>query len=170
MGYHFYHFYESDILLARTLATFFSEGLRKLEYCMWIPRQSVSVDTALKSIKMYIPEIEDYLLSDKMRIESFENWYLAEDGTFKKSVVLARWRSLYDDIMNKGFAMIRVAGDGSTLISKYWDELVEYEAIINDTINDLNIAAVCTFKGKLYKPSQLKAILSNHFCPLTVTP
>lgn len=170
MGYHFYHFYESDALLAKTLATFFNEGLRKGEYCMWIPREGISCDAATRSIKGHIPEIEDYLLSDKMKIELFENWYLAEDGTFQKSAVLSKWRALYDDIMKKGFSMIRVAGDASSLIPKYWDELMEYEAIVNNSINDLNMAAVCTFRGRLYKPSQLKEILNNHFCPLTVAP
>ena len=170
MGYHFYHFYEDDAQMVKTLATFFAEGLTKLEYCMWIPHQDMPTDTAIRLITRHIPEIDDYLLSDKMRIEQFENWYLGEDGSFKKNLVLTRWRNLYDAVMKKGFAMIRIAGDGSSLAEHYWDELMEYEAIINDSINDLNIAAVCTFKGKMYKPSQLKEILNNHFCPLTVTP
>jgi len=170
MGYHFYHFYEDDAKLAKTLATFFREGLNKLEYCMWIPREGVSINKAIDLLKKYIPEIEDYLLSDQMRIEKFEDWYLAEDGSFKKNLVLTKWRNLYEETIKKGFIMMRVAGDGSTLVPKYWDELMEYEAIANESINELNVAAVCTYKGVLYKPSQLRAILNNHFCPLTVTP
>ncbi|MDD5680326.1 MAG: MEDS domain-containing protein [Candidatus Omnitrophica bacterium] len=170
MGYHFYHFYDNDIELTKTLAAFFREGLNKLEYCMWIPREGISVNKAIGLIKKHIPEIEDYLLSDQMRIETFENWYLAEDGSFKKNLVLTRWRNIYEEMMKKGFAMMRVAGDGSSLAPKYWDEMMEYEAIINEGINDVNVAAVCTYQGKLYKPSQLRTILNNHFCPLTVAP
>jgi len=170
MGYHFYHFYEDDIKLAKTLATFFSEGLRKLEYCIWIPREGISVNKAIELLKKHIPEIEDYLLNDQMRIELFENWYLAENGTFDKNTVLAKWRTLYEETMKRGFTMMRAAGDGSSLAPRYWDEIMEYEAIVNDSINEANIAAVCTYKGKLYKPSQIKSILNNHFCPLTVTP
>jgi hypothetical protein len=170
MGYHFYHFYDNDVELAKTLANFFKEGLNKLEYCMWIPREGISVNKAIELMKKHIPDIEDYLLSDQMRIETFENWYLMEDGSFKKDAVLAKWRQIYDETMKRGFTMMRVAGDGSSIVAKYWDEMMAYEAMINDSINDINIAAVCTYQGKLYKPSQLRTILNNHFCPLTVTP
>ena len=170
MGYHFYHFYEDDVKLAKTLATFFSEGLRKLECCMWVPREGISVNKATEMIKKHIPEIEDYLLSDQMRIEAFENMYRAEDGRFKKDIVLARWHDVYNKTMEKGFTMMRVAGDMSTLLNDQWDEVMEYEAIVNDSINEWNMAVVCTYRGKLYKPSQLRTILNNHFCPLTVTP
>lgn len=170
MGYHLYHFYEDDIKLVKTLADFFIEGLRKREYCIWIPREGLSLNKAIDLIRSHIPEIEDYLLNDQMRIELFEDWYLTEDGVFDKDAALIKWRNAYDSAMKRGFPMVRAAGDGSSLSVRYWDKLVEYEAIINDSINEINMVALCTYNGRLYKPSQIRDILNNHFCPLTATP
>ena len=72
MGCHFYHFYENNEKLVEVLAKFFAEGLRKLEYCMWIPPEGITENQAINLLKRHIPDIEDYLLKDQMRIESFE--------------------------------------------------------------------------------------------------
>ena len=170
MGYHLYHFYQDDEKLARVLSKFFLEGLRKLEYCMWIPREGITHDKAIALLKRHIPDIEDFLLKDQMRIEAFEDWYLTEDGKFDVNSVLKKWQERYEEVMENGFTMMRVSGETSSILKEYWNEIMEYERIINEKINDLNIAAVCTYKGIAYKPTEIQTILKHHFCPLTPTP
>ena len=170
MGYHFYHFYEDDEKLAQVLARFFMEGLRKLEYCMWVPPQNITQDKAIKLLKKHIPDIEDFLLNDQMYIQAFESWYLTEDGRFDIDALKEKWNNKYNEIMEKGFIMMRVAGDVSSLAKTYWDELMKYEAYTNDGISDLNVTGVCTYGGKLYKPTEIHTILEHHFCPLTPGP
>ena len=170
MGYHLYHFYEDDEKLAKVLAKFFMEGLRKLEYCMWIPGNGITQNRAIKLLEKHIPDIEDFLLKDQMRIEAFEDWYLTEDGRFDADALTEKWNNRYNEVMEKGFIMMRVAGDTSSLAKEHWDELMKYEAVGNEKINDMNIVAVCTYKGKLYKPTEIQTILRYHFCPLTPNP
>jgi len=166
MGYHLYYFYEDEEKLAKVLADFFMEGLRKLEYCMWIPRREITHDKAIKLFKKHIPDIEDYLLKDQMYIKAFEDWYLTEDGRFDKDAMMVKWKNKYDEVMRRGFAMMRVAGDPSSLAKEYWNEVMAYEARANELIGDVSVIAVCTYNGKLYKPSEIHSILTNHLCSL----
>ncbi len=170
MGYHLYHFYDEDEKLAQVLANFFMEGLQKLEYGMWIPREGISQDRAMEMLKRYAPEIEDYILRGQMHIEAFENWYIEEDNTFDSKSLMRRWHDKYQDVMAQGYVMMRVAGEATSILKEYWDDIMAYEAEINLMISDLNIVAVCTYGGKRYKPTEIQTILKNHFCPLTPTP
>ena len=110
MGYHLYHFYDVDEKLVQVLAPFFAEGLRKLEYCMWIPAQGMTEDRAIRLLKRHIPDIEDYLLKDQMHIEEFESWYLTEDGEFDMESLMKKWQEKYGAVMGKGFVMMRIVG------------------------------------------------------------
>ena len=170
MGYHLYYFYEDDEKLAKVLADFFMEGLRKLEYCMWIPRDGITHNKAIKLLKRHIPDIEDYLLKDQMYIEAFENWYLTEEGRFDKDAVMAKWKNKYDEVMRKGFIMMRIVGDSSSMVREYWNEAMAYEAMANELIGEASVAAVCTYNGRLYKPSEIQMILANHLCSLASKP
>lgn len=170
MGYHLYHFYESDLKLAKVLARFFAEGLRKLEFCIWVPRAGITYNKAVKLLKKHIPDIEDFLLTDQMYIEPFDTWGLKEDGTFDKYTLLEKWDKKYNEVIEKGYMMMRAAGDPSSVAGDNWDDLMEFESVMDDKVNDANIAAVCTYPGKVYKPTEIQAILKNHFCPLTPSP
>ena len=170
MGYHLYHFYEDDEKLAQILARFFDEGLRKLEYCIWIPREGISHSRAINLLKKHIPDIEDFLLSEQMDIVPFETWAKNEDGTFDRNRLKNKWMSKYKEVMEKGFIMMRAVSDPSSLAKKHWDEFMDFEATLNDEANDMNLTAVCTYQGKLYKPSEIQTILKHHFCPLTPGP
>ena len=170
MGYHLYHFYEDDEKLATVLAQFFMEGLEKGEYCVWVPREDITHDKAIKLLKGYIPDIEDHMLNDLMYIESFSTWGLAEGRRFDKDRLMNKWMDKYKEAMSRGFKTMRAVGDPSSILTEYWDELMSLEAEINNNINDLNLVAVCTYKGRLYKPTQIHTILRHHFCPLTPSP
>jgi hypothetical protein len=166
MGYHFYHFYENDEKLAKALADFFMEGLRKSEYCMWVPREGITHDRAIILLKSHMSNIEDYLLRDQMRIETFENWYITKNRKLDVDKMLEKWKDKYNDVMESGFISMRVTGDLSSISKESWNDIMTYEAKANEIINKLNIVAVCTYKGILYKPSEIQMILRNHFCPL----
>jgi hypothetical protein len=166
MGHHFYHFYEDDEKLAEVLAKFFGEGFRKLEYCVWITRADITYDKAVKLLKKHLPDIEDFIIEDQMFIESFDAWGLREDGTFDKNHLLNKWMGKYDEVIKKGFMTMRAAGDPSSVLKTHWDEFMTFESKLNDAINDLSIIAVCTYRGKIFKPSKIHTILKSHFCPL----
>ena len=169
MGYHLYYFYDNDDQLMRALANFFMEGLRKREHCTWIPREGIPVHMAINMLKRYIPDIEDYLLTDQMFIAEFEHWYLDENGKFDKTTLLEKWKKKYQEVMAKGYLMMRVAGDGSDAVQKHWQELIDYEDAVNFDIAESNIIAVCSYNGKTLKPSEIHAVLSTHLCSLVAS-
>jgi hypothetical protein len=168
MGYHLYCFYQKDEKLVKNLADFFAEGLRKSEYCMWVPREDITQNKAMELLKRHIPDIEDYLLARQMCIEPFEEWYLTEDRNFSIDAMMEKWKSRYEEVMQKGYAMMRVAGDVSYIAKEHWDDLMAYESLANEIINDTNCATICTYKGKIYKPTEISMILKNHLCPFNI--
>ena len=169
MGYHLYYFYDTDEQLMQSLSSFFLDGLRKREHCMWIPRKGLTTNQATSMLKQYIPEIEDFLLTDQMYIAEFEQWYLTEDGRFDKYAMLEKWKKRYEEIMARGYMIMRVVGDGSGIVNDYWDEVAEYEELVNEKIAEMNIIAVCLYHGKLLKPTQIHTVLSNHLCSLAAS-
>ena len=170
MGDHLYYFYEDDEKLAKILANFFMEGLRKGEYCVWISREDITHDKAIKLLEKHIPDIEDYMLKDQMYIESFSTWGLAEGRKFDKDRLVNKWMDKYKEAMSRGFTTMRAAGDPSSILAEHWDEFMSMESEINNNINDLNLVVVCTYKGQPYKPTQIHTILRHHCCPLTPSP
>ncbi|MBN1871789.1 MAG: MEDS domain-containing protein [Candidatus Omnitrophica bacterium] len=167
MGYHLYYFYDDDEQLMQSLSNFFMEGLRRREHCMWIPRRGVTVNQAIGMLKQHISEIEDFLLTDQMFIAEFEQWYLTEDDRFDKFAMLEKWKKRYEEIMARGYMMMRIAGDGSSMVEDYWAEIAEYEELVNERIAETNMIAVCLYQGKQLKPTQIHSVLSNHLCSLS---
>jgi hypothetical protein len=153
-------------MLSKVLADFFLEGLRKGEYCIWIPREGITQAKAVKMIKKHIPNIEDFLIKKQMQIETFESWYLTAEGKFDVDNMMKKWRGVYNNVIKKGFTTMRVVGDGSSVVGEYWDEMMHYEELVNSMISNIGVVAVCTYKGSSYKTDEVQAILKRHFTSL----
>jgi len=164
MGYHMYILYDHDDELMRSLSPFFMEGLRRREHCVWIPRQGIMAHQAINMLKFRIPDIEDFLLTDQMYIGQYEEWYLDEKGNFCRECALAKWRERYDYATQAGYPMMRAVGDSHEVSEKDWQEVIEYERMINESIADLNIIALCAYNGRYLKPTQIRGLLSHHLC------
>ena len=166
MGHHLFYFYENDSMLAKVLADFFLEGLRKGEYCMWIPRGGITQAEAVKLLKKHIPNIEEYIRKKQMHIVPFENWYLTDEGIFDSKIIMKKWKRMYSNVMKRGFAMVRIVGDASSILKERWDDIMAYEELAQAAISNVNVIAVCTYHGLSYKPDEIRAVLDRHFSSL----
>ena len=143
MGYHLYHFYENEDSLARVLAHFFMEGLRKLEYCVWITKEGLTHNRAVELLSKCIPEIEDYILKGHMHIEPFDAWALTKERKFDGKALMNKWMSKYNEVMAKGYMTMRAVGDPGPILHAHWDNFMAFEEELNAVVDGLNCVLVC---------------------------
>src|SRR4029453_11211848 len=89
-GTHFCHFYATPQDLLDTLVPFFSAGLEKDEYCLWVVSPSLTINDATAALRSRLPDVDRHVAEGRLEIVPSPDWYL-RDGRFDAAVVLRSW-------------------------------------------------------------------------------
>lgn len=162
-GNHLCQFYKTKKDLFEILIPYFQKGLENNQYCIWITSPVVSVDEAFNTLSHKIPNFDQYLNSQQIEIIPYSNWYPNNQKTTTSfSEVTHLWIDKLNQSLKKGYTGLRITGDTSWLTSKNWTNFIKYEKLINSTINDYKITAICTYCLDRCHATQVVDILSSH--------
>ena len=111
-GTHFCLFYETKEDLLDTVVPYCKAGLESQEFCLWVVAEPVREAEARHALKRAIPDLDRYRTDQSIEIVSAGDWYL-QVGTFDLERVIGGWHALLARASARGYAGVRVTGDGS---------------------------------------------------------
>jgi DNA-binding CsgD family transcriptional regulator len=143
-GTHLCHFYKTQQDLLDTLVPYFKAGLEAKELCVWVIDEPLTEAKARRSLRQEVPDTDRYLADHSMKILSSEEWYL-KGGAFSLERVMRMWDEKLEDALARGYAGLRVSGNTAWLERKHWDRFSEYEAVVNESLAQKPILALCSY-------------------------
>ncbi|MFH1783095.1 MAG: MEDS domain-containing protein [Candidatus Omnitrophota bacterium] len=147
---HFYRIYEGNADMIKQAALFLKEGIDTGEFCFWAVPKSIYKENVFTRLEPYINLIDHYAARDQIRAVSAHEWYIP-GGEFIIGDIVRKWQGLYEGVMSKGFTGLRVVGDASWAKEEDWEKLIEYENLVNESVKDVNITALCLFNARNIK-------------------
>lgn len=160
-GMHFCLFYRTQDDLIDILVPYFKAGLENNEFCMWVTSEPLSRTDASESMMMALPDFNKYLKKGQIEIVPYTEWYL-DNGSFDLKRVLNLWIDKLDMALSKGYAGMRVAGNGIWPDGIDRRTLVNYEREVNNTIGKSRMLAVCSYPIDTCKASEVIDIVGTH--------
>ncbi len=160
-GSHFCSYYETPSQLQQLMNSYLRTGLEDHEGCLWILPPWHTPTSATTALQWVIPQVYDYLATAQLELIPSAEWYgwpgvmnlerIVADGGDKIARMSAR------------FAGLRVAGDTSWVHSpSQRAQLVEYERVVDETVQATNVLALCTYPAADWSPPDMLRVFRNH--------
>jgi signal transduction histidine kinase len=143
-GSHFCLFHETTEDLLAVLVPYFKAGLEDDEFCLWALAPPLTEDAALRALRHAVPDLDRFLDRRSIELVPHDAWYLA-GGNFDPRRVAAAWQHALDQASARGYAGIRVTGSSAWLYRRDWRDFREYEDLINESMANRSMLALCTF-------------------------
>lgn len=160
-GTHVCHFYHSDEDLLEFLVSYFSQGLERNEYCVWVIARPLNAKAVRAALLCAVPRFADY--ERGIEFIDHDDWYVDDAGRMKTvDVLLANWLGKIEQARDLGYQGLRCAGNASTIEKKNWAGLVEYECGLNAAANGLRIKAVCAYPLSGCGARQMVDVRNSH--------
>lgn len=161
-GTHLCNFYNNKEDLEEILVPYFKGGLENNEMCMWVTSEPFNRLEAIEALKKEVPELDTYLESGQIVVIGACQWY-ANNGRLKPiQKVLDSWVRKEQEALKRGFKGLRVSGNTYWLEKKDWNKFEEYESIVNDTIHNYKMMALCSYPLDKCSASDIVDVVSNH--------
>lgn len=160
-GTHFCLFYKTKEDLIDILIPYFKAGLESNEFCMWVTSEPLSVREAEEALRKSVPDFDQYLKKEQVRIVPYSEWYL-KDGTFNLNRVLNGWIEKLSQALSDGFDGIRVTGDGGWFEKKDWRSFADYEENVNSIIEKYQMIAICTYSLDKCTACEIIGVVNRH--------
>ena len=160
-GTHFCQFYETKEDLLDTLVRYFKVGLENNERCIWVIPENLSEAEATNALGASVPRIDRHLAACDIEIVSHADWYLRA-GNFSSQRVVESWKERVEGALAKGYAGLRVTGDVVWENKNGWKDFADYESVINESMRDLRMTALCTYAVNKCGAAQVFDVLSTH--------
>jgi len=158
---HLCQFYQNEEDLIDILVPYFKAGLESNEFCMWITSEPLGVEDAKTSLKRTVRNLDDYIETSQIEVLDASQWY-TKSGKFEPRRVLEAWIEKENQILERGFDRLRVAGNSSWLDMRDWREFVDYEATVNNIIGNHRMIAICSYSLNKCGPCEIIDVVSNH--------
>ena len=143
-GTHLCHFYATPQDLLDTLTPFFKAGLEKHECCLWAVSSSLTTEQAVAALRSGIPDVDRHLSAGALEIVSSAEWYL-HDGKFDSIRVSEAWQHKLEDALARGYAGIRINGNGDWLSDELWSDFAAYERSLHEWVRGRPIIVLCSY-------------------------
>jgi DNA-binding CsgD family transcriptional regulator len=143
-GAHICVFYETPQDLTDVNADYLRAGLEGGELCVWVFSDPLTQDDAIKGLRGTIPGFDAHLAGGHIELISGYQWYLY-GGTFDEQRIIASWHAKADEALARGFAGLRLSGNGFWLETNQWEEFWKYEAAVDRFLEGHSIIALCTY-------------------------
>jgi signal transduction histidine kinase len=160
-GTHFCNFYATKTDLVEMLVPYFKAGLENKEFCVWIISEPVTEPEAWNALRETIPELDEYLADGCLEIFHAPEWYLKQ-GIFDMERVTRAWNDKLNRALDRGYEGMRISGDSAWLERKDWAILCHYEKVLNDSLVDQNVTALCTYPMATSGAADLLDVISTH--------
>lgn len=160
-GTHFCHFYETKEDLLDILIPYFKTGLENNEHCIWIVFEPLNENEVRKVLRHAIPEIDEHLKRESIKIISYSDWYL-KDGVFNFQQVINQLKVKLSDALSRGYDGMRVSGIESWLTKEDWREFSEYENELNGLLANLKILMLCAYPLNMTKAAKIFDVAHTH--------
>src|SRR5690606_23468198 len=102
-----------------------------------------------------------YLEKGQIEIISYDRWYVI-DGIFDPQRVLNGWIEKLDKALAKGYDGLRSNGNLFWLEREHWNEFVEYEEQIDNTIGNCRMMALCAYSLDKCTATDIIDVVINH--------
>ncbi len=153
--------YQSRHDLIDTLVPYFQSGLEQNACCVWITAEPLQADVARKVLARSIKDLDRRLKRGQIEILDARDWYL-RDGGFSCSAALNGCVQKGLEAQERGYEGLFATGNASWLIGAEWDVFMEYEAMVNRTIRNSRIAAICAYPLSACGARELLEVASTH--------
>lgn len=160
-GTHICQLFDTKEDLIDILVPYFKAGLENNELCFWLTSGPLNEEEAKDALHKSAENLDDYIGRGQLEIASAEDWYLKGDG-FNTEELLQGWVDKESDAIKKGFDGLRVSGNIDWQYCAYWNNVVDYESIIDTFICKRRMIALCTYPVNDRAISDVVDIVSNH--------
>jgi hypothetical protein len=161
MGSHTCLSYEHEEGLLELLGSFFEQGLKVNEFCLWVVPPSLGVKDAEEALGDKIKNLEDYIKDGRFEIVSYKDVYLT-NGLFDPGVTLGLLAKMEKDVLKRGFSGLRISGDSGWLPDEEWEKMSTYEKEADKIISAGRITALCTYPSDKFDTSRLFTLSFSH--------
>jgi len=164
-GTHFCYFYESKQDLVDVLVSYFAEGLKNNESCLWVTSPLLEVKEAKEALAMVVPDLNKCMRRRQMEIIPYDG-YCSKDSEFDADKLLDDWKQKEKEALEHGFEGLRVAADAFWLKTEKGQILGDHEEKINRAISQCRILALCTYCLGRRSNSDVLYAVRAHACTL----
>jgi hypothetical protein len=136
--------YEFEEDLLEIESSFFMEGVRARELCLWVVPQSLGIIGAKEALSKKIKNIDMYIRDGQFELLSHNDVYL-RSGIFDPDYTATLLDKKEHDALEQGFSGLRISGDASWLPENEWNVIINYEKNVDKLIPQKKIVALCTY-------------------------
>jgi len=174
-GDHVCIFYRDERTLVETLADYLAAGLRTGERCFCAQKPELIL-RLLNSLSLRGVDVRHVKASGALEIHALDEVYFAGGGFDPKRMMEMLERSI-DESLERGFTGFRTAGEMSWALKdgknargeRYCDQLIEYEAMVQDAYPSKPAVGVCQYPAHQFPPEVIDSVLAAHRMALEET-
>jgi PAS domain S-box-containing protein len=160
-GKHFCQFYKTKEDLIEILIPYFIAGLKSNEYCLWVISEPLNTEEAKRALSRKLKNLDELIKKGQLEIFDFRQWY-TRSGRFDSEKVLSGWIKKENQALKKGFDGLRLSGNTTWIEKKEWKDFLNYEASINQVIDNYKMLAICTYNLNKCTASNIIDVVNNH--------
>ncbi len=165
-GTHFCEFYSSHEDLRSTLVPYFTTGLERDEFCLWVTSDPEGVEGAKIGLRKAAPYMDRYLDTGQMEIWDYRDWYL-RGGHFDADRVFGQWAEKEKRSLDSGYKGMRASGDTAWADKRDWPNFMMYEAEVNRAFPQHRMIGLCTYPLDGCTGDAMLEVVRNHQFALT---
>jgi PAS domain S-box-containing protein len=143
-GTHICQFYETRDDLLDILLPYFSAGLARREFCLWVVDGSLTVDEARDALRRDVPDVDVRLAAGDIEIVPHARWYL-QGGEFEARRACRGWLDKLARALLRGYPGMRASANESWLTDETWAAFAAYERSLNEMIAGQPMIVLCTY-------------------------
>ena len=162
VGTHMCMIYSDDKERLDLIPKFFNAGIKAGEKLLYLV-DTMSPEDFLKFLNENGVKVPENGLKDQLTVTRTEDSY-CQGGHFITQRMLDFWRDLYIDGKKAGFSNLRGSGEmtWSVISIPGSEQLVEYEAALNDLFSLYPITVICQYDANKFDGGTILNILKVH--------
>lgn len=166
MSGHHCLYYHSPQDLCTVAASFFKDGIRKNELCVWIIPERIGVRLAKMGLREILQDVDEYLKTGQLEIYEPHEWY-TPSGKFDQDEILEAWTRKERKALELGYSGVCAVGDGSWFSAAEREKLMAYESSVSRAILKSKITALCTYSTEKFSKDEITVLSGYHDATLS---
>jgi len=160
-GTHICQFYETKRDLIEILVSYFKDGLKNNQYCLWVVSEPLVEKDAKEAMKKAVPNFDLYLETAQMEIIPLNEFYV-RGGSFDMESALNDWILKLDRASARGYDGVRISFNSNVHGQKSRRDITDNESMIQGIIGKNRIQVICTYPLEKCGSSEVIDIVSQH--------
>jgi len=160
-GTHMCQLYRTKEDLTNNLVPYFKAGLENNELCLWVTSKPLGVEEARAELHGAVRNLDDYIEKGQIEILDYGQWY-TKAGKLDADDIFHRCLEKENLAIEKGFDGLRASGNMFWPEHKDWASLTGYESLIESSIDEHHMIAICSYSMDQCGAAEIVDLLSNH--------